>query len=50
MKIIRASIYTVELPTKGGGYRRTTGFSHDSNVSTIVQLDTDEGITGFGEV
>lgn len=25
MKIIRARIYAVELPTKGGGYRRTTG-------------------------
>ena len=50
MKIIRASIYTVDLPTKGGGYRRTSGFSPDSNVSTIVQLDTDEGISGYGEV
>ena len=46
MKIIRAIIYTVDLPTKGGGYRRTSGFSPDSNVSTIVQLDTDEGISG----
>ena len=50
MKIIRASIYTVDLPTKGGGYRRTSGFSPDSNVSTIVQIDTDEGISGYGEV
>jgi len=50
MKIIRASIYTVDLPTKGGGYRRTSGFSADRNVATIVQLDTDEGISGYGEV
>ena len=35
MKIIQASIHTVDLPTKGGGYRRTSGFSADSNVSTI---------------
>lgn len=50
MKITRASIYSVDLPTRGGGYRRTSGFSPDTNRSIIVQLDTDEGISGFGEV
>ena len=50
MKIVRASIYTVDLPTKGGGYRRSIGFAPDGNLSVIVRLDTDEGISGYGEV
>ena len=50
MKIVRASIYSVDLPTKGGSYHLTSGFSEPGNQSIIVQLDTDEGISGFGEV
>lgn len=50
MKITKASVYTVDLPTKGGGYRRSIGFAPEGNLSVIVQLDTDEGISGFGEV
>lgn len=50
MKITKVSVYRVDLPGKGGGYRRTTGFSPDSNSSTIVKIDTDEGFSGFGEV
>ncbi|MDD9981516.1 MAG: hypothetical protein OXU81_09190 [Gammaproteobacteria bacterium] len=44
------SVYSVDLPGKGGGYRRTTGLSPASNASTIVKVDTDEGISGLGEV
>lgn len=50
MKITRVSVYAVDLPGKGGGYRRTTGFSPASNSSTIVKVDTDQGISGLGEV
>ena len=50
MKITRVSVYSVDLPGKGGGYRRTTGLSPATNVSTIVKVDTDEGISGLGEV
>ena len=50
MKITRVSVYSVNLPGKGGGCRRTTGLSPASNVSTIVRVDTDEGISGLGEV
>lgn len=49
MKITRVSVYSVDLPGKGGEYRRTTGFSPGVNTSTIVKVDTDEGISGFGE-
>lgn len=49
MKITRVSVYSVDLPGKGGGYRRTTGLSPATNVSTIVKVDTDEGISGLGE-
>ncbi|KOR32188.1 hypothetical protein TI05_08865 [Achromatium sp. WMS3] len=50
MRITKISVYKVELPSKGGGYRRTTGFAPESTNGTVVQIDTDEGITGFGEV
>ncbi len=50
MKITRINIYAVDLPGKGGSYRRTTGFSPDSNSSTIVKIDTDAGISGVGEI
>ena len=50
MKVARISVYAVDAPTKGGGYRRTTGFSPAINRTTIVKLDTDEGVSGLGEV
>jgi len=50
MKITRVRIYRVTMPTTGGGFRRTTGFSPAENTSAIVLVDTDEGITGAGEV
>lgn len=50
MRISRVSVYSLNLPTDGGGYRRQTGFAQDVCETTIVQIDTDEGITGFGEM
>ena len=50
MKITRVSVYGVDAPTKGGGYRRKSGFSPALNRTTIVKLDTDEGLYGLGEV
>jgi L-alanine-DL-glutamate epimerase-like enolase superfamily enzyme len=42
MKIAGISLFNVELPPKGG-YSRV-------RPSTIVRVDTDEGVSGFGEV
>lgn len=50
MRITKISAYTVELATLGGGYRSRLGYSHDTNTSIIVEISTDEGITGYGEV
>lgn len=44
MKIVRASVYSVNLPTKGGGYRRSMGFAPDSNLSVILYLKIDQNI------
>jgi L-alanine-DL-glutamate epimerase-like enolase superfamily enzyme len=49
MKITQISVYEVMIPTKGGGYRRATGFAPDANSTFIVKMDTDEGVSGFGE-
>ena len=46
----RVVVYSVDMPGKGGGDRRTTGLSPASNVGTIVKVHTDEGISGLGEV
>jgi L-alanine-DL-glutamate epimerase-like enolase superfamily enzyme len=50
MKITKISLFEIELHTKGGGFRRTSGLSSTSNTSYIVQVDTDEGISGYGEI
>ena len=49
MTITRVSVCSVDLPGKGGGYRRTTGLSPAANVSTIVEIDSNEGVSGHGE-
>ena len=48
MKITRISAYQVDLPMKEGSYSWSTQ-SFSSFDSTVVAIETDEGIAGFGE-
>ncbi|MEM9015996.1 MAG: cis-3-hydroxy-L-proline dehydratase, partial [Verrucomicrobiota bacterium] len=50
MKITKISAYQVDLPLKEGTYRWSGGKSVSIFDSTIVRLDTDEGLVGWGEV
>jgi len=50
MKIQRISVYQVDLPLHEGSYKWSGGKSVDVFDSTVVQIDTDAGTTGFGEV
>lgn len=50
MKITRISAYQVDLPLKEGSYHWSGGKSVSVFDSTVVRIDTDEGITGWGEV
>ena len=48
MKISRISIYQVDLPMKEGSYSWSTQ-SFSTFDSTVVAIETDAGITGYGE-
>jgi L-alanine-DL-glutamate epimerase-like enolase superfamily enzyme len=50
MKITRIRAYSVDLPLREGSYRWSGGKSVTVFDSTIVAIETDEGLTGFGEV
>jgi L-alanine-DL-glutamate epimerase-like enolase superfamily enzyme len=50
MKIRRISAYRVELPLHEGSYRWSGGKAVSVFDSTVVQIDTEEGIVGYGEV
>jgi len=50
MKITRISAYQVDLPLREGSYKWSGGKSVNVFDSTIVRVDTDEGLTGYGEV
>jgi L-alanine-DL-glutamate epimerase-like enolase superfamily enzyme len=50
MKIERISVYQVDLPLKEGQYNWSGGKSVSVFDSTIVGIETDAGITGWGEV
>lgn len=49
MKITRISAWKVELPIDHGGFRWSGGGLRAFD-STVVRIETDEGITGWGEV
>lgn len=48
MKISKISLFQVSLPLKEGSYSWSTQ-TFSAFDSTVVMLETDEGITGFGE-
>ena len=50
MKIERISTYQVDLPLHEGNYNWSGGKSVATFDSTVVRIETDAGITGFGEV
>lgn len=50
MRIRRITAYQVDLPLCEGSYKWSGGKSVSVFDSTIVSIETDEGITGFGEV
>jgi cis-L-3-hydroxyproline dehydratase len=50
MKITKISAYKVDLPLHEGSYKWSGGNSVAVFDSTVVAVETDAGITGFGEV
>ncbi len=50
MEITRIAAYQVDLPLHEGSYKWSGGKSVDVFDSTIVRVDTDLGISGYGEV
>src|SRR5579863_8414646 len=50
MKITRILAYRVELPLHEGSYKWSGGNSVSVFDSTVVAVETDEGLTGYGEV
>ena len=50
MKIERISAYQVDLPLLEGPYNWSGGNTVSVFDSTLVRIDTDSGITGYGEV
>src|SRR6185503_5411049 len=50
MKIGRIRAYRVELPLHEGSYKWSGGKSVTVFDSTVVEVETDAGVVGFGEV
>ena len=50
MKITRIAAYQVDLPLHEGSYKWSGGKSVEVFDSTIVCVDTDSGLSGYGEV
>jgi len=50
MKITRLSAHRVDLPLKEGSYKWSGGKAVTVFDSTVVRVDTDAGVTGWGEV
>jgi cis-L-3-hydroxyproline dehydratase len=50
LKITRIRAYQVNLPLREGSYKWSGGNFVNVFDSTVVQIQTDEGITGYGEV
>lgn len=50
MKISKISVFQVDLPLHEGSYNWAGGKSMQVFDSTVVRIETDEGVTGHGEV
>lgn len=49
MKIDRISVYKIDLPYVGGSYGWGDGFVIRNAESYVVRIDTDQGLSGWGE-
>ena len=49
MKISKISVWQVDLPLHEGDYKWSGGKSVETFDSTVVGVETDEGVTGYGE-
>ena len=50
MKIMRIAAFQVDLPLHEGSYKWSGGKSVEVFDSTVVRVDTDAGVVGYGEV
>lgn len=50
MKIVRIALYRVDLPLHEGSYKWSGGKSVEVFDSTVVSLESDTGLVGWGEV
>lgn len=50
MKITHVDVFQVDLPIHEGSYEWSGGKSVQVFDSTVVRVDTDEGISGYGEI
>ena len=50
MKITRIAAHRIELPLHEGSYTWSGGKSVEVFDSTVVRIETDEGVHGHGEV
>ncbi len=49
MKITRIAVYQVDVPLADGGYRFAKGRLVTTADTTVVRVDTDDGVSGWGE-
>ena len=50
IRISRISAHQVQLPVKGGVYRKSKGKVISEVTTTVVHVETNTGVSGFGEV
>ena len=50
IRISRISAHQVQLPVKGGVYRMSMGKVISEATTTVVHVETNTGVSGFGEV
>ena len=50
MKISKIKVWQVDLPLHEGDYKWSGGKSVTTFDSTVVGIETDQGVSGFGEV
>lgn len=50
MEITELAVYQVDLPVADGSYDWSGGNSYDTFDSTVVRIQTDEEVVGYGEV
>ena len=49
MKITKISVFQVDLPFDKGVYKLSGGRTWEAMDTTIVRIDTDTGVVGWGE-